>query len=70
MASPTRSFRPATLLAPIIGGALADAISYEAMFGVAAITSILTTLMLLFVMREPRKHVQLEALIPATPLVE
>ncbi|MBI1259611.1 MAG: MFS transporter [Chloroflexi bacterium] len=61
---------PATLLAPILGGALADAISYEAMFGVAAVSSVLTTLTLLFVMREPRQHVQLETLVPAAPLVE
>ena len=61
---------PATLLAPILGGALADAISYEAMFGVAAVSSLLTTLILVFVMREPRQHIQLDNLIPATPLVE
>ncbi len=61
---------PATLFAPILGGALADAVSYEATFTVAAISSVLTTLMLVFVMREPRKHVQLKALIPAIPLVE
>jgi len=61
---------PATLFAPILGGWLADGVSYEAMFALAAVSSLITTLLLVFVMHEPRKHVQLEELIPATPLVE
>ena len=61
---------PATLFAPNLGGWLADAVSYEAMFAVAAVSSVVTTLMLLLVMHEPRKHVELESMIPATPLVE
>jgi MFS family permease len=46
---------PATLLAPILGGWLADRVSYQATFGVAAVTGVLT-LVIVFLIREPRAH--------------
>jgi MFS family permease len=47
---------PATLLAPIIGGALADSVGYATTFALAAASSLLTTGVTLLVMREPRQH--------------
>ncbi len=47
---------PATLLAPIIGGALADSSGYYVTFLVAAACAVLTVLMLVFAVREPRRH--------------
>lgn len=45
---------PATLLAPIIGGWLVDAVSFEAMFLTAAITGVMTVFVLAWLMRDPR----------------
>ncbi len=46
---------PAALLAPLLGGWLADTISFEAAFAVSAFAGILTVLILLRVVREPRR---------------
>ena len=45
---------PATLLAPIIGGALVDTISFSAMFTVALIAALLTALVLMTILYDPR----------------
>lgn len=45
---------PATLLAPIIGGWVADSVGYEATFGVAAVSAVLTVLIVVFLLVEPR----------------
>jgi MFS family permease len=58
---------PATLLAPIIGGVLADWLGYGATFGVAAISGV-ATLVIVLLIREPRTHHT--ELVPATPYVE
>jgi MFS family permease len=53
---------PATLLAPIIGGWLVDAISFEAMFVFAAATGVLAVGVLTGLMRDPRVRLrQLQA---------
>ncbi|MBI1259610.1 MAG: MFS transporter [Chloroflexi bacterium] len=60
---------PATIIAPLIGGVLADGISYQATFAVAAICAVITVL-LVTAMRDPRKQVELETLVPMSPYVE
>ena len=60
---------PATIIAPLLGGVLADGISYQATFAVAAICAVITVL-LVTTMRDPRKHVALETLVPLSPYVE
>lgn len=60
---------PATLAAPLLAGWLADAISYEAMFALAALSGLLTAVLVYF-MPEPRKQAEADALVPASPYVE
>ena len=45
---------PATLLAPIIGGWLADAAGFGVAFGLATVGGIITALILIFYVREPQ----------------
>jgi predicted MFS family arabinose efflux permease len=45
---------PATLLAPILGGWLADAAGFGAAFGLAAAGAVATALILLAYVREPQ----------------
>jgi MFS family permease len=45
---------PATLFAPIIGGAIVDAIGFPVTFGLAIGAAILTVLVLLLILRDPR----------------
>ncbi len=60
---------PATLVAPLLAGWLADAVSYQAMFGVAAFSGLLTAA-LAYIMPEPRKRIESDLLVPASPYVE
>jgi len=61
---------PATIAAPLLGGWLADAISYQATFAVAAISAVVTVL-LVTGMRDPRKqHLTVEPLVAVSPYVE
>lgn len=55
---------PATLIAPFIGGTLADVLGYNWTFGVAAVASLMAAAMLVYVVREPGS-VQASALAPA-----
>jgi MFS family permease len=48
---------PATILAPIIGGWLADNASYQTTFITAAIAGLVTFAVLQFLVREPEKSV-------------
>ncbi len=59
---------PATLLAPILGGALADSFGFAATFGLAAACGVVTALRV-FWMPEPRQR-ETPTLIPAAPYVE
>jgi MFS family permease len=59
---------PATLVAPLLAGWLADSVSYQAMFGVAAFSGLLTAA-LIYIMPEPRRNYT-ETLAPASPYVE
>lgn len=52
---------PATLLAPILGGWLVDAVSFEAMFIAAAAAGVLTVGVLVGLMRDPRLHLRAQA---------
>lgn len=45
---------PFTLIAPILGGAMADAFSFEATFAFSAVGSILTTVLFVLAFRDPR----------------
>jgi MFS family permease len=47
---------PVTILAPIIGGWLVDAVSFSLMFIISAICGVLMTLALWFVMKDPTKE--------------
>lgn len=49
---------PATLVAPIFGGWLADAVGFNATFGVAIVFGIITALILLVLMGDPVNHKQ------------
>lgn len=60
---------PAALLAPVIGGLLADNFSYASTFGVAALMSGLTVLLMLLAVREPRRHVTEVVAAPNSPEV-
>jgi MFS family permease len=62
---------PATVIAPLVGGWMADAISYQVMFGVTAFCGLITAIILYF-MPEPRKQMKpvAELLVPASPYVE
>ena len=46
---------PATVLAPIIGGWLVDNLDFEPMFAISAIIGIVTALILIFMIKDPRK---------------
>jgi MFS family permease len=52
---------PAALIAPLLGGWLADAIGFEVAFVIAAVSGFLMALVLQFIMRDPR---------PITPTVD
>lgn len=52
---------PAALIAPLLGGWLADTVSYEAAFAVSALAGIVTVLILLVVVREPRRKPVVDA---------
>jgi MFS family permease len=59
---------PATILAPIIGGWLADSVGFEATFMLAALGGIGTMLVLFFAVREPRTIVTtVEAVVDIAP---
>ena len=60
---------PATIIAPLLGGAIADGISYQATFALAAISALVTVL-LVTTMRDPRKQLEPAALVPLSPYVE
>lgn len=47
---------PAAIAAPIIGGALSDTSNFDAAFALAVIAGILSVLVLLFVVKEPKKR--------------
>ena len=47
---------PITILAPLLGGWLADAVSYQAMFLLAAAIGLATTLVLVFCVKDPRRR--------------
>jgi MFS family permease len=47
---------PAALIAPFIGGVLADSIGFDATFIFAAMASVTTALILLFVVRDPQQQ--------------
>ena len=47
---------PVTILAPLLGGWLADAVSYQAMFMLAAIIGLATTAVLVFFVKDPRRN--------------
>ncbi|MDQ7024206.1 MAG: MFS transporter [Anaerolineae bacterium] len=49
---------PATLIAPIFGGWLADSTGFNATFGVAIFFGVLTAIILLFLMRDPIQRKQ------------
>lgn len=57
---------PATLFAPIIGGWLADLAGFQATFMLAIVTGALTTLLLMFVVRDPRPE---RASLDVTPVL-
>lgn len=59
---------PITLLAPILGGWVADSVGYEATFGIAAVSSVLTVLTVVFLMVEPRHQPQ--GLVALSPHLE
>jgi len=47
---------PITILAPLLGGWLADTVSYPAMFMLAASLGLATTVLLVFFVKDPRKQ--------------
>lgn len=59
---------PATILAPILGGWLADWLGYGATFGIAAVSG-LAALGIVLMIREPRQH-HAETIAMATPYIE
>lgn len=54
---------PATLLAPLIGGALVDAVGFSTMFIIALVAALLTALVLVAMLHDPRalRHLQATA---------
>jgi MFS family permease len=50
---------PMTILAPLLGGWLVDAINYQAMFMFSAIVGLATAAVLVFLVKDPRRQVQL-----------
>jgi MFS family permease len=61
---------PATFFAPLIGGWLADSFSYAVTFGMAAVGGVLTLLVMLFAVRDPRKQSADIVALAAAPHVE
>lgn len=59
---------PSALLAPVIGGLLVDNVSFGSAFTVGAVASVLTALLMLLAVKEPRRHVV--ELVPAPTVVE
>jgi MFS family permease len=59
---------PAALLAPLIGGFLADSFSYASTFSAAALAAVLTVLIMVLAVREPRHHVT--EIVPVPTSVE
>lgn len=57
---------PATLFTPIIGGWIVEQYGFAITFGVAAVAAILTALILLFLVQEPRTRRKARGLAPAT----
>ena len=47
---------PATILAPILGGVIADMAGFQTTFMLSAIGGVLTTALLVFMIRDPRRH--------------
>ena len=60
---------PAALLEPIAGGLLDTSNGYHATFAVAAVAALLTVLIVIFFLGEPRHHYPAEV-VPATPYME
>jgi MFS family permease len=60
---------PATLIEPIAGTWLDTSTGYQATFAVAAVAGILTVLIVIFFMREPRTTYTAEV-VPSTPYME
>jgi len=46
---------PATIIAPLIGGRIADSLGFATTFGLSTILSIIMMAILIFLVREPRK---------------
>ncbi len=61
---------PVTLAAPLVGGWLADAVSYQAMFGLTAVCGLIAAALVIFVMREPRTQYAEPVLAVASPYME
>jgi len=47
---------PATILAPILGGVIADMAGFQTTFMLSAIGGVLTTALLVFMIRDPRQQ--------------
>ncbi len=60
---------PAALIAPLAGGWLADNVGYSATFIIAAVSGILTAVLVTGI-REPRVHYAVAPVTPATTLIE
>lgn len=59
---------PFTLLAPIIGGGLADAFGFHSTFAVAVICGLATAVLLQFVVRDPQPRTKTLVAPPAAPV--
>ena len=53
---------PATLIAPLLGGWLVDTVSYEAMFGLAAIAGVVTAFVTTFMLGDPHRPAEVTPL--------
>ncbi len=62
---------PATILAPLIGGRIADTLGFASTFGWSALLSVVMIMILIFLVKEPRKTTRLagaqSVVIPETP---
>jgi MFS family permease len=47
---------PATILAPLLGGWMVDHINFHTTFGVSMLAGIITTIILIFFVKDPRKE--------------
>jgi MFS family permease len=47
---------PATMIAPLLGGWVADTRGFDITFALSALLSVATTAILIFLIREPRRH--------------